>query len=121
MAVGAVALALIVAVAIGWTVYSSAKTEAGLAISLRTEQIGDGVLVGTDVRVNGVIVGRVTDITPDAHGTQRIDMRLDDSRLFGIDDSMLVDYAPANLFGISEIDLRGGLAGHRCARVRSSI
>ncbi|MFF2557668.1 MlaD family protein [Nocardia sp. NPDC058058] len=111
MAVGAVALALIVAVAIGWTVYSSAKIEDGIAISLRTEQIGDGVLVGTDVRVNGVVVGKVTDIAPDAHGTQRIGLRLDDSRLFGIDDSMLVDYAPANLFGISEIDLRGGPGG----------
>ncbi|MRH90870.1 mammalian cell entry protein [Nocardia sp. SYP-A9097] len=111
MAVGAIALALIVAVAIGWTVYSSQKTEAGLPISLRTEQIGDGVLVGTEVRVNGVVVGTVTEITPDAHGTQRIDLRLDDSRLFGIDDSMLVDYAPANLFGISEIELRGGPGG----------
>ncbi|MEV6064960.1 MlaD family protein [Nocardia sp. NPDC052001] len=111
MAVGAVALALIVAVAIGWTVYSSAKTEDGLAITLRTEQIGDGVLVGTEVRVNGVVVGKVTDIAPDAHGTQRIGLRLDDSRLFGIDDSMLVDYAPANLFGISEIELRGGSGG----------
>ncbi|WP_405133233.1 MlaD family protein [Nocardia sp. NBC_01388] len=111
MAVGAIALALIIAVAVGWTLYSSAKTEDGLPISLRTEQIGDGVLVGTDVRVNGVVVGKVTDITPDQHGTQRIGLRLDDSRLFGIDDSVLVDYAPANLFGISEIDLRSGPGG----------
>lgn len=111
MAVGAIALALIIAVAVGWTLYSSAKTEDGLPISLRTEQIGDGVLVGTDVRVNGVVVGKVTDITPDQHGTQRIGLRLDDSRLFGIDDSVLVDYAPANLFGISEIDLRRGPGG----------
>lgn len=111
MAVGAIALALIIAVAAGWTLYSSAKSEDGLPISLRTEQIGDGVLVGTDVRVNGVVVGKVTDITPDQHGTQRIGLRLDDSRLFGIDDSVLVDYAPANLFGISEIDLRRGPGG----------
>ncbi|MCU1642653.1 MAG: hypothetical protein JWN03_2928 [Nocardia sp.] len=111
MAVGAITIALIIALTVGWTMYSSAKTEDGLPISLRTEQIGDGVLVGTDVRVNGVVVGKVTDITPDQHGTQRIGLRLDDSRLFGIDDSVLVDYAPANLFGISEIDLRRGPGG----------
>lgn len=111
MAVGAIALALVIAVAAGWTMYRSQKTEAGLAISLRTEQIGDGVLVGTDVRANGVLIGKVTDITPDRHGTQRIGLRLDDQRLFGLDDSLLVDYAPANLFGISEIDLRRGPGG----------
>ncbi|MFJ4651412.1 MlaD family protein [Nocardia sp. NPDC088792] len=111
MTVGTIALALVVAVLAAWCVYRSVKTEDGMAISLRTEQIGDGVLVGTDVRANGVVVGKVTDITPDQHGTQRISLRLDDSRLFGLDDSLQVDYAPANLFGISEVELRKGAGG----------
>ncbi|MBL1078143.1 mammalian cell entry protein [Nocardia sp. 2] len=111
MAVGAIAIALVVAVAAGWALYRSQKAEAGMDISLRTEQIGDGVLVGTDVRAEGVVIGKVTEITPDARGTQRISLRLDDSRLFGLDDSLLVDYAPANLFGISEIELRRGAGG----------
>ncbi|WP_067715386.1 MlaD family protein [Nocardia yamanashiensis] len=111
MTVGAVALAIVLAVTAVWTVYRSNKTEAGLPISLRTEQIGDGVLVGTEVRANGVVVGKVTAIDPDQKGTQRISLRLDDSRMFGLDDSLLVDYAPANLFGISEIELRKGAGG----------
>ncbi|MEU0538833.1 MlaD family protein [Nocardia sp. NPDC005978] len=111
MAVGAIAVALVLAVAASWALYRSQKAEVGLAVTLRTEQIGDGVLVGTDVRMNGVLVGKVTDITPDEHGTQRIDLRLDDAGLFGLDDSLRVDYAPANLFGISEIDLRRGPGG----------
>lgn len=111
MTVGTVALALVVAVLAAWCGYRSVKTEDGLAISLRTEQIGDGVLVGTDVRANGVVVGKVTGITPDQYGTQRISLRLDDSRLFGLDDSLQVDYAPANLFGISEVELRKGAGG----------
>lgn len=111
MTVGAVALALVVAVVAAWSLYRSQQSEDGLAVTLRTEQIGDGVLPGTDVRVNGVVVGKVTDIVPDSHGTQRISLRLDDSRLFGLDDSLQVDYAPANLFGISEIDLRKGSGG----------
>ncbi|BEK93542.1 hypothetical protein GCM10010198_38060 [Nocardia seriolae] len=111
MTVGAVALALVVAVVAGWSLYRSQQTEAGIAVSLRTEQIGDGVLVGTEVRANGVVVGKVTDIAPDQHGTQQISLRLDDTKLFGIDDSLQVDYAPANLFGISEIELRRGAGG----------
>ncbi|MGW4243531.1 MlaD family protein [Nocardia sp. NPDC004722] len=111
LTVGAVALALVAAVVAGWSLYSSQQTEDGLAISLRTEQIGDGVLVGTEVRANGVVVGKVTDIAPDQHGTQQISLRLDDKKLFGIDDSLQVDYAPANLFGISEIELRKGAGG----------
>ncbi|APB01156.1 hypothetical protein NS506_07131 [Nocardia seriolae] len=111
MTVGAVALALVVAVVAGWSLYRSQQTEAGIAVSLRTEQIGDGVLVGTEVRAKGVVVGKVTDIAPDQHGTQQISLRLDDTKLFGIDDSLQVDYAPANLFGISEIELRRGAGG----------
>ncbi|GAB4583599.1 MlaD family protein [Nocardia sp. IFM 10818] len=111
MAVGAVAVALVVAVLAAWSLYRSQRDEAGLPISLRTEQIGDGVLVGTDVRMNGVLIGKVTEIEPDQRGTQRIGLRLDESRLFGVDDSVLVDYAPANLFGISEIELRRGPGG----------
>ncbi|MEV6774187.1 MlaD family protein [Nocardia sp. NPDC051030] len=112
MMVGAIALALVVAVAAAWMLYRTQKTEEGLALSLRTEQIGDGVLVGTDVRANGVLIGKVTEISPDQHGTQRIGLRLDDAaRTVGLDDSMLVDYAPANLFGISEIELRKGAGG----------
>ncbi len=111
MVVGAVALGLVVVLGLGTLLYRSQKSEEGIAVSLRTEQIGDGVLVGTDVRINGVLIGKVTEISPDLRGTQRIDLRLDDSRLFGLDDSLLVDYAPANLFGISEIDLRKGPGG----------
>ncbi|MFD7842620.1 MlaD family protein [Nocardia sp. NPDC059764] len=111
MTVGTVALALVVTVVAGWALYRSQQDEPGMPISLRTEQIGDGVLVGTDVRADGVVVGKVTEIAPDEHGTQQISLRLDDSRLFGLDDSLRVDYAPANLFGISEIELRRGAGG----------
>ncbi len=109
--VGLVAIAVIVAVVAGYALYRELRTEDGLHIALHTEQIGDGVLAGTPVRVDGVQVGTVTDIEPDERGTQRISLRLDRSQLHGIDDSLQVDYAPANLFGISEIELRRGAGG----------
>lgn len=111
MKVGAVALAVVVAVAAAWYGLRAVRADDGLRISLRTEQIGDGVLDGTQVRMNGVLIGKVVEIEPAERGTQRITLQLDDSRLFGLDDSMLVDYAPQNLFGISEIELRRGPGG----------
>lgn len=109
--IGAVALGVIAAVVVAASLYRGLRGDDGLHIALHTEQIGDGVLAGTPVRVDGVQVGKVTEIVPDERGTQRISLRLDRSQLFGIDDSLQLDYAPANLFGISEIELRRGPGG----------
>ncbi|MEU6563766.1 MlaD family protein [Nocardia nova] len=109
--VGGVALGLVAVVVIATLTYRGLRTDDSLRIALHTEQIGDGVLTGTPVRVDGVQVGEVDEITPVDGGTQRITLRLDRSQLHGIDDSLHVDYAPANLFGISEIELRPGSGG----------
>ncbi len=109
--IGAVAFGVIVALLAAVVLYRELRTDDGLQITLHTEQIGDGVLAGTPVRVDGVQVGTVAAITPDERGTQRITLRLNPSQLHGIDDSLRVDYAPANLFGISEIGLRRGSGG----------
>ncbi|TQM25357.1 MlaD family protein [Nocardia bhagyanarayanae] len=109
--VGSVIVALIAVVALTIALYRDLRSEDGLRIALHTEQIGDGVTEGTQVRLDGVLVGEVATIAPAPRGTQRITLRLDDSRLHGIDDSLLVDYAPANLFGISELELRRGPGG----------
>ncbi len=111
MKVGAIAVAVVLAVTAVWYGLRTVRSEEGIRISLHTEQIGDGVLEGTQVRMNGVLVGKVVEIDPAERGTQRITLQLDDSRLFGLDDSMLVDYAPQNLFGISELELRHGSGG----------
>ncbi|WP_225728580.1 MULTISPECIES: mammalian cell entry protein [unclassified Nocardia] len=109
--VGGLIVALVVAVAVATVVYRDIRGADGLRIALHTEQIGDGVAEGTQVRLDGVLVGKVARIAPDVLGTQRITLQLDSSRLFGIDDSLRVDYAPANLFGISELELRRGPGG----------
>ncbi|MEV6561319.1 MlaD family protein [Nocardia sp. NPDC051756] len=109
--VGVVAVGVIVAVLAASLIYREFRSDNGLQITLHTEQIGDGVLEGTPVRVDGVQVGTVAAIAPDERGTQRITLRLNPAQLHGLDDSMKVDYAPANLFGISEIGLRRGSGG----------
>lgn len=109
--VGVLVVAVLAVVTLAGYGYRVVTSDDGLRIALRTEQIGDGVVAGTLVRVDGVQVGSVTDIAPAGRGTQQIGLSLDANRLHGIDDSMQVDYAPANLFGISEIELRPGAGG----------
>ncbi|GAA5057856.1 MlaD family protein [Nocardia callitridis] len=109
--VGAAIVAVVAVVAVGATVYQNVRPEEGMPVTLHTQQVGDGVVSGTEVRLDGVQVGEVTDVVPDTPGTQRISLRLDKSRLFDIDDSLHIDYSPANFFGISELELRRGEGG----------
>ncbi|WP_067514597.1 MlaD family protein [Nocardia puris] len=108
----ALALLLVLAlVIVGWRVYSGTRDEEGMRLALHTEQIGDGIVAGTLVRADGVLVGEVTEVAPAEAGTQRISLLLDPDLLEGLDDSLRVDYATGNLFGISEIALRPGSGG----------
>ncbi|MGX1806066.1 MlaD family protein [Nocardia sp. NPDC055321] len=107
---GAVLVTLAV-LAGGWALRPDPNAADGLRIALRTEHIGDGVVLGTEVLLDGVTVGEVVGIAPDERGTQRISLALDRSQLGGVDDSFQVDYAPSNLFGISALELRRGAGG----------
>ncbi|MFC6014316.1 MlaD family protein [Nocardia lasii] len=108
---GAIILGLITVVLVASLAYSNLRTEDGLRIALRTEHLGDGISAGSQVRIDGVTVGEVAEVTPGDRGTQQISLLLDAARLVGIDDSLAVDYAPTNLFGIAEIELRRGTGG----------
>ncbi|BDT99300.1 MlaD family protein [Nocardia sputorum] len=111
LAVGTLAVVLVVLAALGTLGYRAVREEPGVRIVLRTSRVGDGVLAGTQVRLDGVRVGRVTGISPGERGTQNIAVRLDSARLPGLDSSLRMDYATGNLFGISEIELRRGPGG----------
>ncbi|MGW6425120.1 MlaD family protein [Nocardia sp. NPDC055053] len=78
---------------------------------LQTERIGDGVSDGTRVRVRGVDIGEVEAIDALGGDRQRVTLALDRTGLHGLDDSLAVDYVPANTFGISVIELRYGPGG----------
>ncbi|MEV6558221.1 MlaD family protein [Nocardia sp. NPDC051756] len=107
---GVVVVVLALVAGIGWRIGSATHPAQDLRIQLRTNRIGDGVVDGAEVRLNGIKVGSVTDITAEPGGQQLIVVSLNPSQLFGLTDSFDVDYAPSNLFGISEITLkrRGG-------------
>ena len=109
--VGVVAVAVVVALAITWLVVDRVRGDDRMQVTLRTEQIGDGIVEGTLVRLDGVAVGEIEKIESSGAGQQLITLRLNESQLFGVTETLDVDYAPANLFGISEIELRRGQGG----------
>ncbi|MEV4154376.1 MlaD family protein [Nocardia salmonicida] len=110
LAIGAAAIVTIAVCSIGTQVLTDDEVD-GTRVVLRTESLGDGIVKGTRVRADGVLVGSVTDIAPAERGTQTVTLRVSSDQLDGIDDSMRVDYATSNLFGISEIQLLPGKGG----------
>ncbi|MEE3849626.1 hypothetical protein VZC37_04745 [Gordonia sp. LSe1-13] len=76
-----------------------------LRITLITETIGAGIETGTEVWRHGVKVGSVRTIERrDDEQFLTIDLAAEDVR--GLTEQMSIDFAPANLFGITQISLR---------------
>ena len=109
--VGFVAFGVAVLVTAVWLGYNHFREDDHMHVAVLTETIGAGIGAGTTVALNGVKVGSVTSVDSEQHGTQRITLALDRSRLFGLTDRLTVDYAPANLFGISEVELKPAPGG----------
>jgi hypothetical protein len=108
---GLCALAVVALTLITWRLIPPQKNPDDIAVTLLTDHIGEGVESGADVRLDGVTVGSVSSIEPDGQGRQRISLLLREPQLFGLTDSLRVDYAPGNLFGISELELSQGHGG----------
>src|SRR5437868_1795643 len=108
---GVAALVVVAVVASGWMGYNNARGDTRLRVVLHTEQIGDGIVAGTSVALDGVTVGSIAQIESTSGGTQLITLQLDRAALPGLTDRFDVDYAPSNMFGISEIELERGTGG----------
>lgn len=82
-----------------------------MQVHLRTEQLGEGIVEGTAVRLDGVVVGAVDGISSLDRGRQLLTLDLDRDRIAGMSDNLDVAYAPSNLFGISSVVLGQAGAG----------
>ncbi|NKY51425.1 MlaD family protein [Nocardia vermiculata] len=109
LGIGALVLAvLIVGV---WQMLPEQRPDDEIRVTLMTTRIGAGVGPGTDVRLDGVRVGRVDTVAAAGPGQQRIGVELLRSQLFGLTDALTLDYAPDNLFGITALQLNSGTGG----------
>ena len=109
----AIAMVCVVAVVAGWQIRDALKHPDVFRIRLFTNIVGDGVVPGTDVVLSGITIGKVSEIDPTPDGRQLITLALRPSNVAGLTDSLDIDYAPSNLFGISAVVLKrrpGGTA-----------
>ncbi|MEV6558729.1 mammalian cell entry protein [Nocardia sp. NPDC051756] len=106
LVLGAVAMVTATLVTLGWRGVFDDADPSRVRIQLHTEQIGEGVIPGTKVRMDGVAVGEIATITGAEQGRQLITLDLDRAETASLTDAFTVDYAPDNLFGISALTLR---------------
>lgn len=109
--IGIATIGVLVLAVVGWKVVPNGADDGMLAVTLLTEQVGEGIESGSDVRFDGVKVGTIASLDSATDGRQRIGLHLSQSQLFGLTDALSIDYAPGNLFGISELELRPGEGG----------
>ncbi len=109
--VGVVAAGVVAVALLAWYLVPAGGDDDRMAVTVLTEHVGDGVQSGTAVRFDGVNVGTVDAVESASPGRQRIQLVLRRSQLFGLTDALAIDYAPGNLFGITEIALRPGTGG----------
>jgi hypothetical protein len=107
---GGVAVATAVVITAAWQLMPPVGDD-DIAVTLLTDRVGTGIQAGDAVRSDGVRVGSIDSIDSDDSVRQRISLRLDPHELSGLTDALGVDYAPDNMFGVSELTLRSGPGG----------
>lgn len=111
LVVGAFVLVAVIATGVVWRSITPTHDAGTIQIQLRTSFAGDGIVAGTGVRLNGVQIGRVSAVDSSPGGSQTITLALQQNASTGLSDAVDIEYAPANLFGISEVVLRRGDGG----------
>ncbi len=79
-------------------------------VSAHMQDIGGGVVPGSDVKLRGVIVGRVAEVGG-RPGDVVLDLELDDAALTNIPDDVIARVLPASVFGTSFIELTPSSTG----------
>ena len=74
-------------------------------VSAQLRNAGGSLRSGSDVKIAGVIVGRVTGITRGDDGGVRVEMRMAEGDLDAIPDNVVARILPATVFGTSFVDL----------------
>ncbi|QZT58611.1 MlaD family protein [Mycolicibacterium austroafricanum] len=107
------ALTLCVTVAVLFAVFNpfAGRPVGQIDVELDLPYVGQGVSVGTPVLMHGVEVGQVTAVSNMPGGTVRLDTELRSAPTADLTDTMVVDFRPANYFGVTGINLAAGQGG----------
>jgi phospholipid/cholesterol/gamma-HCH transport system substrate-binding protein len=103
---GAGALFLLVLVLLGWlsvAAYQKKFTPVAM-VTLYTSSAGNEMNLGAEVKVRGVVVGEVRQITADGSGA-RLELAIDPGAVGGLPANVSAEMLPATLFGERYVDL----------------
>lgn len=79
-------------------------------VSASLRNAGGALAKGSDVKLHGVIVGKVKAIEPGANGGVRVDLSMDRGQLGSIPADVVARILPATVFGTTYVDLRPAAA-----------
>ena len=74
-------------------------------VSAEVRNAGGALRPGSDVKIAGVIVGRVSEIARSESGNVRVDLAMDPDSLDDVPDNVVARILPATVFGTSYVDL----------------
>jgi hypothetical protein len=83
-----------------------------LKVTIASPYVGEGVQAGTALMMHGVKVGEVTQVSSVPGSGVRMEANVQRGPTVGLTDTMLIDFRPANYFGVTGINLRPGHGGH---------
>jgi ABC-type transporter Mla subunit MlaD len=89
----------------------SGRPDSAISVVIDTPYVGPGVGKGTAMVMHGVKVGQVTAIYSLPEGGVRLDAELQKKPAAGLTDSVNFDFRPINYFGVTGINLIGGMGG----------
>lgn len=102
---GLILTAVIVVAAIPLTIYSRGGLDDTIEVSLQSDQIGDGLATGADVKYRGLVIGKVTDVSVADGGQQQVTLSLESGQAGELTDASRANFAPSNIFGVLGVEL----------------
>jgi virulence factor Mce-like protein len=108
---GLITLLIIVVVVEAVRLHSSGAWGGPPQVTAQLRNAGGALTKGSDVKLRGVIVGKVKDIGPGADGGVDVDLAMDAGQLGQIPADVVARVLPATVFGTTYVDLRPAGAG----------
>lgn len=82
-----------------------------ISVTIDTPYVGQGVVKGTAVVMNGVSVGEVTAISNQPGGGVELNADLQQRQVAHLTDTMHIEFRPVNYFGVTGVSLTSGVGG----------
>lgn len=110
---GLILTAAVVVAAIPLTLYSRGAFDDTTQVTLQSDQIGDGLATGADVKYRGLVIGKVTSVEVTRSGQQEVTLALESAQAGQLTDATRANFAPSNIFGVLGVELSEDGGGQR--------